>query len=278
VWIRVVQPSAGKGWGAVFLPRIGHEVLVEFLEGDPDLPIIVGSVYNGENMPPYDLPTNKTISTVKTNSSLGGAGYNEIRFEDKKGEEEIFVHAEKDERIYVGNDVYEWIGNDRHLTVKKKQYKKVEEDVHTHVMGNVKEKIDSNVSTQVGMNRDEKVGMKHAMEAGQEVHLKAGMKAIFEAGLQLTIKAAGGFVDIGPAGVTISGTIVNINSGGAAGTGSGASPEAPTDPVTVGAGMPGDVGAPAQAPKPPVTKTYGGGAGAMQQASASGAPLADTGG
>ena len=94
-WIRVSSEWAGKKWGAIRLPRIGQEVIVEFLEGDPDRPIITGSIYNGAAMPPYDLPDNKTLSTLKSNSSKGGDGFNEIRFEDKKGEEQIFIHAEK---------------------------------------------------------------------------------------------------------------------------------------------------------------------------------------
>jgi type VI secretion system secreted protein VgrG len=95
-WIRVAQISAGSAWGAVFLPRIGHEVVVDFIEGDPDRPLVVGSVYHGTNVPPYKLPDDKTKSTIKTNSSTGGGGFNEIRFEDKKSSEEFFMHAQKD--------------------------------------------------------------------------------------------------------------------------------------------------------------------------------------
>ncbi|MBI5656716.1 MAG: type VI secretion system tip protein VgrG, partial [Geobacter sp.] len=90
-WIRVAQVWAGTGWGAMFIPRIGHEVIVDFLEGDPDKPIITGRVYHGTNNPPYKLPDEKTKSTIKTNSSPGGGGFNEIRFEDKKHEEQIFI-------------------------------------------------------------------------------------------------------------------------------------------------------------------------------------------
>jgi type VI secretion system secreted protein VgrG len=103
-FIRVGQIWAGMGWGAVWLPRIGHEVIVSFIEGDPDRPIIIGSVYNGSNTPPYTLPDDKTKSTVKSESSLGGGGSNEIRFEDKKGEEEVFIHAQKDHNIVVENN------------------------------------------------------------------------------------------------------------------------------------------------------------------------------
>ncbi|HEV2762661.1 MAG TPA: type VI secretion system tip protein VgrG, partial [Pyrinomonadaceae bacterium] len=107
-WIRVSQNWAGKRWGAMFIPRIGQEVIVDFIEGDPDRPIITGRVYNGGSMPPYALPGEKTKSTIKSYSSKGGGGFNEIRFEDLKGKEQIFVHAEKDEDKRVKNDRKEW--------------------------------------------------------------------------------------------------------------------------------------------------------------------------
>ncbi len=103
-WVRVSQNWAGKRWGAVFLPRIGQEVIVDFLDGDPDQPIITGRVYNGESMPPYTLPDEKTKSAIKSYSSKGGGGFNEIRFEDKKGSEQLFLHAEKDQDNRVKND------------------------------------------------------------------------------------------------------------------------------------------------------------------------------
>src|SRR4029079_8090696 len=98
-WIRVSQGWAGSAWGAVFLPRIGHEVVVDFVEGDPDRPLVVGSVYHGTNVPPHALPGEKTKTTVKSNTSSGGGGSNELRFEDKKGSEEIFLHGQKDWNI-----------------------------------------------------------------------------------------------------------------------------------------------------------------------------------
>ena len=103
-WVRVSQLWAGNGWGAMFLPRIGHEVLVDFLEGDPDRPIVVGRIYTGANKPPYPLPEHRTRSTIKSDSSLGGGGSNELRFEDKKGAEEVYLHAQKDLVEVVEND------------------------------------------------------------------------------------------------------------------------------------------------------------------------------
>ncbi len=281
-WIRCAQIIAGKNWGAMFIPRIGQEVVVSYLEGDPDRPLITGVVYNADQMPPYPLPDEKTKSCIKTNSTKGGDGFNEIRFEDKKDHEQIFIHAQRDMDLRVlrdsrehvianshqivgsqkdgpkQGDRHEMVFRDKHVKIHRNQEEQiggnlkllvggidgpghtdivikgekkelVEKDEHHHVKGNRMEEVDQDQSLTVGMNQQEKVGMKHAVEAGQEIHLKAGMKVVIEAGLQLTIKGSGGFVDIGPTGVTIQGTLVNINSGGAAGAGSGSSPTSPQD-------------------------------------------------
>ncbi len=116
-WIRVAQPWSGPAFGAMFIPRIGHEVVVSFLEGDPDQPLVTGSVYNGANVPPYALPAEKTKSTLKSNSSPGGGGFNELRFEDRKGEEEVFLHAQKDLATVVLHDETGDVGHDQTLTV-----------------------------------------------------------------------------------------------------------------------------------------------------------------
>lgn len=120
-WIRVAQTWAGKKWGTVIHPRLGHEVVVDFLEGDPDRPLITGSVYNGDNRPPYDLPANKTQSGTKSRSSKNGSAsnYNEIRIEDKKGEEEIHIHAERNLRTTVENDETRTVWGERTTQIKK---------------------------------------------------------------------------------------------------------------------------------------------------------------
>jgi len=120
-WVRVAQVWAGKNWGTQYVPRIGHEVIVSFLEGDPDRPIITGSVYNNDAMPPYALPANATQSGIKSRSSEGGGdkNYNEIRFEDKKGSEELFIQAEKDLNVVIENDETAKVGNNRTREVKK---------------------------------------------------------------------------------------------------------------------------------------------------------------
>ena len=239
-WIRVAQLWAGPGWGAIFIPRIGQEVIVEFLEGDPDRPIITGRVYHGNNKPPYTLPDEKTKSTIKSDSSQGGGGCNEIRFEDKKGQEQLFFQAEKQQDNRVKEDSLEWIGRDRHLIVTQDQMEQVGGDKHLTVTGDQNEKVNGSVSLTAGMDIQRKAGMKYALDAGTEIHLKAGMNIVIEAGMSITLKAGGGFVVVGPAGVTISGTPVLINSGGAAGSGSGASPATPKPPKEADKAQPGE--------------------------------------
>jgi type VI secretion system secreted protein VgrG len=231
-WVRVSQDWAGQGWGGITIPRVGQEVLVSFLEGDPDRPIITGRVYNADQTVPYTLPDYQTRSTFMTRSSKGGGAdnYNELRFEDKKGDEQIFLRGEKDFDTRIKNDIREWAGNNRSLIVTQDQMEKAGGDLHSQVTGNVNEKVGQNLSLQVGQNLYEKSGMNFAHEAGQVIHLKAGMTVVLEAGVELTLKVGGNFIDINPAGVTIVGTMVMINSGGAAGSGCGSSPTSPKDP------------------------------------------------
>lgn len=277
-WIRVAQPWAGKAWGTLSIPRIGTEAIISFLDGDPDRPLITGTVFNAVQTVPYTLPDESTKTTIKTNSSKGGGGFNEIRFEDKKGSEQIFIHGEKDLDQYIKNDAREHYGNEHHLTIVKNSYEKVSGERHTTVVKDELVKIDGGRSTTIAkddtakidgarnatiakddaakvggaynldvtgdhsqksggtlsmnaaMNIYEKSGMSHGVEAGQEIHLKGGMNVVIEAGMTVTLKAGGGFIVVGPAGVTISGTPVMINSGGSAGAGGGCSPKDPAAP------------------------------------------------
>ncbi len=238
-WIRVASIFAGGQYGAIFTPRIGQEVIVDFLEGDPDQPLITGRVYNADLKPPYTLPDEKTKSTIKTNSSIGGEGFNEIRFEDEKDKEQIFIHGQRNLDLRVKSDRLEWIGNEHHLIVKKDQLEKVEGDKHLTILGDQNEKVNGTVSLQTGMDLQEKAGMNYAMDAGMAIHLKAGMNVVIEAGVSLTIKVGGNFVNINPGGVFIQGTMVMINSGGAPGVGSGSTPQSPTEPQEADTAAPG---------------------------------------
>lgn len=232
-WIRVATPWAGSQWGGIHIPRVGMEVVVNFLDGDPDRPIIVGAVYNPNTMPPYDLPDEKTKSTIKSSVSKGGAGFNEIRFEDKKAAEQIYVHAERDFDTHILRDCKEQIGRDRHLTIDGGQFESINRDQNIKVGGNHNEQIDGAASLKVGTSVDVKAGTKLAGDAGTEIHLKAGMTTVIEAGTSLTLKVGGNFININPGGIFIKGAMVMINSGGAAGSGSGASPDSPIAPTLV---------------------------------------------
>jgi type VI secretion system secreted protein VgrG len=151
-WIRVSNPWAGANWGGMAVPRMGQEVIVDFLEGDPDQPIITGRVYNADQMPPYALPANMTQAGIKSRSSKGGGGanFNEIRFEDKKGSEQVFLHAEKNQDIEVEKDETHWVGNDRK--------KNIDHDETTVVKNNRTETVGVNEKIDVGANRTETVG------------------------------------------------------------------------------------------------------------------------
>ncbi len=165
-WMRVGQLWAGPSWGSMFIPRIGQEVIVDFIEGDPDRPIVVGCVYNAHNMPPYQLPGNKTKSTIKSNSSKGGGGFNEIRFEDLKGSEEIYIHGQKDENIVIENDKTQSVGHDESLTVGNDRTKDVGRD-ETITIGR-------NITLTVGENRSETVGVDHTEDIGGSMSLTVG--------------------------------------------------------------------------------------------------------
>jgi len=165
-WIRVSQVWAGGGWGAMYIPRIGHEVIVDFEEGDPDSPIITGRVYHGNNRPPYDLPAEKTKSTIKSNSSPGGGGNNEFRFEDKAGEEEIFLHGQKDWDTVIENNKTQKIGNNEAKTVGNNRTKKIGKDEKNTIGDNRTENVGKNEEITIGANRTESVGKDEKITIG----------------------------------------------------------------------------------------------------------------
>ncbi len=159
-WVRVSYPWAGKNFGAIHIPRIGQEVVVGFLEGDPDQPLIIGRVYNAEQMPPWDLPANATQSGILTRSSKGGgyANANAIRFEDKAGAEQLWIHAEKNQDIEVENDETHWVGHDRTKTI--------DHDETVHVKHDRTETVDNNETITIGVDRSEQVGNNETIAIG----------------------------------------------------------------------------------------------------------------
>ncbi|USH04777.1 type VI secretion system tip protein VgrG [Grimontia kaedaensis] len=219
-WVRVSQGWAGGQYGMMAIPRIGHEVIVSFLEGDPDQPIVTGRTYHATNVPPYPLPANKTRTVLRTETHQG-EGFNELRFEDQAGQEEIYVHAQKDMNLLVENDRKDNIKHDLHLDVENERFQHIRVDDHLTVDGQSKEHVKGDISLTVDTSLHIKQGKKQLLEAGTEIHHKAGDKVIIEAGTEITVKTAAGFVKLDPAGVHISGPVVNLNSGGSAGSGSG---------------------------------------------------------
>jgi type VI secretion system secreted protein VgrG len=253
-WVRVSQNWAGKKWGAIFLPRIGQEVIVDFLEGDPDQPIITGRVYNAEQMPPYSLPGEQTKSTIKSNTSKGGGGFNEFRFEDKKGEEQIFIHAERNMDVRVKKDEYKTIKNEKHLVVeqasyihvKDKQHETVDNDCmlkigadhHLDITGKQAIKVGGSHSLHVTGAVAEQFDQSHSEQVSMGYYLKA-MNVVIESSVGVTLKCGGNYISVDPVGVTIHGslvvvdgsmTLINSGPGSPALSGTAGSLVAPTAP------------------------------------------------
>ncbi len=182
-WVRVSQAWAGSGFGAVFLPRVGHEVIVDFLEGDPNRPIVTGRIYTGFNTPPYPLPDEKTKSTFRTESTPGGGGYNELRFEDAKGREEILIHAQKDWTIAVlhdkgeqiGRDEARAVGRDRKEQVGRDEVRAVGRDRSSSVGNDHVEAIGANMAVTVGGGLSEAVGGDASRSVGGSVAESIGV-------------------------------------------------------------------------------------------------------
>jgi type VI secretion system secreted protein VgrG len=251
--LRVAQSWAGKGWGTYYWPREGDEVLIDFLEGDPDQPIVVGSVYNGVNMPKYDPAGQYTLSGILTRSSKGGgaANANELRFEDLAGKEQVFMNAERDYDLHVEHDWHTLVGNEQHEKIASNRFEEVDGDAHllvkgkqlqevdgeadlnvegNHIIqvggdrshavsGNIKETVGQNYGMTVGQNLSQQVGSNHSLVAGQNQHVETGMNCNITAGQ--TINLMGGMsVNItgGATGVSIVGPggFISITEAGVA--------------------------------------------------------------
>jgi type VI secretion system secreted protein VgrG len=214
-WVRVSQPWAGKNWGAIWIPRIGQEVVVDFLEGDPDRPLIVGRVYNEQQTVPYDVPGNSTQSGFKSRSSKGGgsADFNEIRFEDKKGSEEVFVQAQKDLNIVVEHDEGRTVGHDRTKTVShdetttigNNRTETVSHDESITIGNNRTETVGSQESGTIGQKRSWSIGQEDDLTVGEQISITAGMKITIQAGVEIQIMAGASMITLGPQGIAIAG-------------------------------------------------------------------------
>ncbi|ENY6169578.1 type VI secretion system Vgr family protein, partial [Vibrio fluvialis] len=228
-WVRVSQGWAGSQYGMIAIPRIGHEVIVSFLNGDPDQPIVTGRTYHATNTAPYALPDNKTKTVLRTETHQG-QGYNELSFEDQAGSEQIYLHAQKDFDGLIENDHTSVIKHDKHLTLENDRFTQIKNNQHLTVGGESRESVTGNRTLMVEGSLHVKTGSVWVNESGTEVHIKAGQKVVIEAGSEITVKAGGSFVKVDPAGVHLSGAGVNLNSGGSPGSGSGFSGQAATLP------------------------------------------------
>jgi type VI secretion system secreted protein VgrG len=231
-WLRVSQGWAGGQYGFMALPRIGHEVIVSFLDGDPDQPIITGRTYHATNTPPYSLPEHKTRTTLKTKTHKG-EGSNELRFEDEAGEEQIYVHAQKDLDLLTENNRTEVVNNDSHLNVGNNRHTHVKANDDLTIDGEKKEQTAADHSFIVNGTLHLSAGTAWLTDSGTELHIKAGQKATIEAGAEITLMAGGAVAKIDPAGVHLMGASIRLNSGGAPGVGGGVKAQAADMPKVV---------------------------------------------
>ncbi|HGN3336099.1 TPA: type VI secretion system tip protein TssI/VgrG, partial [Pseudomonas aeruginosa] len=238
-WLRVASGWAGNGYGGIVIPRVGMEVLVDFLEGDPDQPLVSGCVYHAAHPVPYELPANQTRSVFKSLSSPGGGGYNELRIEDRKGQEQIFVHAQRDWDENIEHDQKIRVGHERHDTVEANSYSEFKAEEHHTVHGERKVELKADDHLTVGDSQHVKLGRAYLAKAGREIHLKAGQKMVIEADSELTVKAGGSFIRLDASGIAISGPLARINAGGAPGSGSGIAIKMPLTPGAADADVAG---------------------------------------
>lgn len=265
-WIRVCQGWAGGQYGIMFIPRVGQEVVVDFLEGNPDYPLIIGRVYNADHMPPYELPKEKTKSCIKTQSSKGGGGCNEIRFEDLKGKEQLLLQAQRRMDTRVKASHYHSVGGSYHLSVgyekdgeQHGEYRQlVHEAKHVHIKGDLLTWVEKDEHRAIGGKQNVEIGdvrswlmradaidvfeANHQHEVSATYYLKAGDVKI-EATGSIELVAGGSSVVISAGGVWITGSMVYINSGSGAPVSptavAGMSPGAAEDPSAAQSTKPG---------------------------------------
>lgn len=247
-WVRVSQGWAGGQYGLLAIPRVGHEVIVSFLEGDPDQPIVTGRTFHATNRPPYELPRHKSRTVLRTETHQG-SGFNELRFEDQAGQEEIYLHGQRDLNAEIRHDASWHIGHDEHREIDNQRFTRIRKvpgknnvppslgNDHLTVEGEKRDHIQGDYSLSVDGSLHQKLGQAWLAEAGQEVHIKSGQKLVLEAGSELTLKVGGSFIKLDASGITLVGGAIKLNSGGSPGNGSGWAGKLP--------GLPGGITNPA---------------------------------
>jgi len=207
--VRVAQVWSGKKWGGIYIPRVGQEVIVQFMEGDPDQPIVIGTVYNAENMPPYSLPGEKNKAGVKSDSTQGGGGYNEYVMDDTKGQELIGVHAEKDLDTVVENNETRLVKNCRTSEIGVDETLDIGQNRETTIGLNEKLVVGVKRETEVGMTRDEKIGVDWTVKAGAKIEFVVGASKILMTPASISIESP--VIDIkASALLNAKGTLTNV--------------------------------------------------------------------
>ena len=218
-WIRVSQSMAGKNWGGIYIPRVGQEVLVDFLQGDPDQPIIIGCVFNGTNLPPYALPKHSTMTGFRSRSTKNAGTFTEIRIDDEQGDEQLFIHAAKNKDESVTNDSFESVGRDTHVSVGQDQHckvknnrfenigadctQKVGKDFNLVIEGKEAKEVKQSLSLNVKGNGSHDYEGSLSINADKDLYIKSD-NICLDAGNNLTLKVGSSFVAIERGGITIS--------------------------------------------------------------------------
>ena len=264
-WIRVASPFAGKGWGFIAIPRIGDEVLVHFEDGDPDRPIIVGSLYNKDQVTPYPLEGEENCVGLRSRSTKGAGpdNFNEIRFDDTKGKEYVWLQAEKDfntlvknirsenvlsdnnlhiggdskslidgsHHVEVGKDLMSVVQGDAHFTVSQDLIAKIASLLSAAVEGSAVLSVSNDLAVKSGTNLDIKSGSDSNLTSGSAINLNGSTHINLQAGVKISLSVGGSFISISPSGIDIKGPLVNVNSGGSASKAKKAKPAAPKAPT-----------------------------------------------
>lgn len=220
-WLRVASRWAGDGYGAIVLPRVGMEVLVSFLDGDPDHPVVTGCLYHGEHPTPYALPAGKSRSVFKTRTQPDGGGFNELRIEDRKGREQVFVHVHRDWRQRVGHDHKVHVGHQRLDTVEGNSHVHHNAEEHLTVGQHRAVEVRGNDHLTVTGTQRLSIGDRQVTEAGTQIDLASGQTIVFAAGAEITLKAGAGWLKIAASGIDLNGPVITFEEGGIAASGAG---------------------------------------------------------
>lgn len=216
-WLRVAQGWAGSSYGHHFLPRVGQEVLIAFLEQDIDRPYVIGCVYNAANSSPVTYPVHHSQSGFRTLSSPGGQGFNELRFEDKKGQEQIVLHAQRNWYRKVKRTSRTEVGGNEHLWIGGEDKRRISGEEHLTINKNRLTEITGNQDLHVLQNKHLHIDAKWLSKIDQALHIKAGQMLVLEATSALSLDAGGSCLLIEPSGIKLQGASIHINSGGSPG-------------------------------------------------------------